>query len=374
MCVIEDVVIVQSPDWMSRQRTVMAKNQNIKIRFFADTHLGFDYPLRPRIPRRRRGQDFFDNFHRVLDSAAASKIDILIHGGDLFFRSRVPSKIVDLTYSALFEFAEKGMPVVIVPGNHERSRLPTSLYLAHPNIHVFAAPMTYKFDFGNIRVCISGFPFERNNIKNRFRSILKETGWEGTDGDIKLLCIHQAVEGAQVGPADYTFRNGEDVIRFDDLPNEFHAVLAGHIHRKQILDGKASKEGKALQVIYPGSTERTSFAEKNEAKGFFDVTFGTINKDGWQIAGLEFMQLPTRPMADLYLTNNVNESNLKPFLLAHIKNFDKNAIVRIKCTGKVNEGVKGQLTSSYLRNIFPNSMNVQLGTEFHLFEPKKKMR
>ena len=47
----------------------------IRIVFFSDTHLGFDYPVRgvrktrgvrKAGERRRRGADFFDNFERVL--------------------------------------------------------------------------------------------------------------------------------------------------------------------------------------------------------------------------------------------------------------------------------------------------------------------
>ena len=91
-------------------------------------HLGFDFPLKPRIERRRRGPDFFDNFHRVLDYARKTRPDFLVHGGDLFFRAKIPQLIVDMVYQDLFEFAAEGIPTLIVPGNHERSILPVSLF------------------------------------------------------------------------------------------------------------------------------------------------------------------------------------------------------------------------------------------------------
>ena len=37
--------------------------------FVSDTHLGFDLPRRPRVERRRRGPDFFENFERALEPA-----------------------------------------------------------------------------------------------------------------------------------------------------------------------------------------------------------------------------------------------------------------------------------------------------------------
>lgn len=351
---------------------MMTERQNIRIRFFADTHLGFDYPIRPRISRRRRGYDFFDNFHRVLDGAAAARVDLLIHGGDLFFRSRVPPRIVDMSYEALIEFAHKGIPVVIVPGNHERSRLPTSLFLAHPNIFVFAAPMTYEFKVRGARICVSGFPFQKGNIRSHFPSVLNETGWDKTNGDIRLLCIHQAVEGAQVGPANFTFRNGQDVIRFDDFPDKFHAVLAGHIHRRQILQGKPNEAEGPVRVIYSGSTERTSFAEKDEPKGFFDLTFASTEEGGWRLDGLDFSQLPARPMIDLELQQDVSNKSLESWLLTQIAKIDENAIVRIRSAGPVNEAIRTKMTSGFLREIFPQSMNVQLGSEFRPYVRKDR--
>ncbi|MDP7534845.1 MAG: metallophosphoesterase, partial [SAR202 cluster bacterium] len=69
-------------------------DDRIRIVLLADTHLGYDFPVRPRVERRRRGPDFFDKFQRVLDHATRTKPDMLIHGGDFFFRARVPPKIV----------------------------------------------------------------------------------------------------------------------------------------------------------------------------------------------------------------------------------------------------------------------------------------
>ena len=146
----------------------------IKIIFLADTHLGFDYPVKPRIERRRRGEDFFNNFRTVLKFAEDIKADIVIHGGDFFFRTKVPKKIVVIAYDILFDFAEKGIPFIIVPGNHESSVLPNSLILQHKNIYVLFQPKTFYFNINERIVAISGFPFERRDIRNRFPAIVKK--------------------------------------------------------------------------------------------------------------------------------------------------------------------------------------------------------
>ena len=61
----------------------------VKIIFFADSHLGFDTPLKPKKEKRRRGTDFLNNFDYILDYAKINKADLVIHGGDLFFRTRM---------------------------------------------------------------------------------------------------------------------------------------------------------------------------------------------------------------------------------------------------------------------------------------------
>ena len=64
----------------------------IRVLFLADTHLGFDYPFRPRIQRRRRGAEFFTNFKRTLLPALKGRVDCVVHGGDLLYRSKVPPR------------------------------------------------------------------------------------------------------------------------------------------------------------------------------------------------------------------------------------------------------------------------------------------
>lgn len=335
-----------------------SKNQ-IRLIFLADTHLGFDYPIRPRIERRRRGEDFFNNFQQVLDFAVESKADFVIHGGDFFFRSKIPLKIIDLAYEKLLKFADKNIPIFIVPGNHERSKLPTSLYLNHPNIYVFFYPKTFLVEIKNVKIAFTGFPCQRNDIRDQFKNFLQKAAKNQPHTDIKLLCMHQTVEGARI--ENYTFKNGKDIIPIKYLPENYHAILSGHIHRKQILTKKSSN--KILPVIYPGSTERTSFAEKNEEKGFFEIVF-TQKKGAWKIDYLKFHVLPTRPMEDLLIEKNVNLEILKPYLFAKLTKFDKNAIIRLKCEPDVSIQIKSQLTPKFLRETLPKSMNFQLSADF----------
>ena len=59
---------------------------SIKILLLADTHIGFDSPLNPRITRRRRGDDFLRNFRIALEPALEGNVDLVVHGGDILYR------------------------------------------------------------------------------------------------------------------------------------------------------------------------------------------------------------------------------------------------------------------------------------------------
>ena len=340
-----------------------SRSSGFQLLFLADTHLGFDQPVRPRAKRRRRGPDFLANFRRILAAAVEQRVDLVLHGGDLFFRSRVPEAIVDLVYGELLAFADHGIPLVIVPGNHERSRLPTSLFLQHPNIHVFDAPKTLRFDLGGARVALAGLPCTRKNIRAHFRQLVAATGWNDCPSDIRLLCLHQTVEGATVGPHGYTFRNGHDVIRQRDLPASFHAVLAGHIHRHQVLQVEGDG-GHRLPVIYPGSTERTSFAEADETKGYCRLDFGLSSSGDWGLDRSDFVPLPTRPMVTVDLPAQLAPAGVAGFLTDVARETPADAILRFTSSETVSPAMRRAFGSAHLANHLPASMNFQLGSGF----------
>ena len=330
----------------------MNENERVKIIFLADSHLGFDYPIKPRIKRRRRGDDFFNNFKTVLNYAVDNKADLVLHGGDFFFRAKLPSKIVDISYGILTEFAEHKIPFVIVPGNHERSKMPVSIFLENPYLHIFNEPKSFNFEIKGSKLSVSGFPCERKEIRDKFSDLIKSSNPDLT-ADIKLLLVHQTFEGSQV--INYTFRYGKDIIRFDSVPETFDAILSGHIHRSQILVKRF--QNKRVPVIYPGSIERTSFQERTEEKGFYEIIYTKRDNGEWKMKELNFKILPTRPMIDIELSRQMNEEELTKFLISEIDKIDENSIVRLKVK---NENLIPLLKSEFLREIFPETMNYEL--------------
>ena len=325
----------------------------------ADTHLGYDLPFRPRIQLRRRGPELFANFRQVLDDAVARKVDCIIHGGDLFYRSKVPQRLVEMVFKPLKKIAETGIPVFIVPGNHERARIPHSEFSIHPNIHVFTRPRTFCLKAKGRTLALSGFPFVRKDVRGQFKHLFEQTGWRQKAADCRLLCMHQSVEAAVVGPSGYVFRWGRDVIRGRDISSVFSAVLSGHIHRFQVLAHDLHGTPLGSPVFYPGAIDRISFAERDEAKGYlvFNIEQG-IDKGAIKLKW-EFQPLPTRPMHILKLKAvPVGGRAFSSMLERKLKNFPEDAIVNLKILCPLSDEQSAILRLEALRTIAPPTMNV----------------
>ena len=328
----------------------------MRILLVADTHIGFDLPRQPRVARRRRGHDFLHNFRRALQPAVRGEVDLVVHGGDLLFRSKVHAGLVEMAMTPLVEVASGGTPVYLVPGNHERSRIPLHLWATHPGIHIFDRPRTFVRQIRGRSLAISGFPYLRG-IRHRFSAAIDETGCRGLRADAAILCMHQALEGARVGAgrADFTFRRGDDVVRGRDIPPGFSAILSGHIHRAQLLRRDLAGAALAAPVVYPGSVERTSWAERDEPKGF-----AILNLTDAGLGDLEWQPLPARPMVDLALDSSCARETLEEQLRSRLSQLRDDAVVRVHLNGPWTAGAQAALSAANLRVLAPSTMNISL--------------
>jgi DNA repair protein SbcD/Mre11 len=346
----------------------------VRILLLADSHLGFDLPLRPRVERRRRGHDFLANHVAALEEAAG-QVDMVVHAGDVFHRPRVVPSLAYQAYEPLVRVADLGIPVYIVPGNHERSRLPHRRFLEHPRVHVFDGPRTFVTEVGGVRVAMSGFPYARR-VRRAFPALLERTGWSRVPADLRFLCLHHCVEGATVGPGDHTFDRAPDVIRGRDVPAGFAALLSGHIHRHQVLAADLRGRPLAAPVLYPGSVERTSTAEAGEPKGFLVVYARPMTKTDSRPASptdlpplqggasgrlsWEFRRLPARPMVVKDLAaDGLSDGKLEAAVRAIIDVAPPDAVLRIRVVGRPH-GATGGLPAARLRRLAPPSMNVEV--------------
>ncbi len=340
----------------------------VRILLVADTHLGFDLPLRPRVQRRHRGHDFFTNFERALEPALRGDVDLVVHGGDLLFRSKVPAALVDRALEPIARVADAGVPVFVVPGNHERSRIPLHLWSAHPNIHIFDHPKTFVHHTPAGTLALAGFPFERR-VRDLFIPLVQQSRYREPEADARVLCLHQVVEGAQVGPNDFTFRSGPQVVRGADIPEDLCAVLSGHIHRAQVLTHDLRHQPLAAPVIYPGSVERTAFAERHEEKAYAIVPVALAGPERGCLVDPTFHPLPARPMLYLNVAAESSGSEFLQQLRAKLSALDPDAVVRIRLGGPHSSAARALLTAATLRKLAPRTMNVTIAPDRASFRP-----
>lgn len=325
----------------------------------ADTHLGFDLPAKSRVERRRRGPDFFANTRLALETAMRGQVDLVVHGGDLLYRSKVPAWLVEQALEPLLEVADAGVPLVLVPGNHERSALPYPLLASHENLHVLDRPRTVMLEIAGFSVAVGGFPCEREEIRGRFSTLVLACGVTEEDADIRLLCLHQTVEGARV--KGYTFRAGADIVRGRDIPPGIAAVLCGHIHRSQVLTSDLSGKGLAAPVLYPGSVERTSLAERDEGKGYLVLELEADRRSGGRLARWEFRELPARPMVVVSVdATGLAPEGLEEQIRRGIEGQPRDAVVQLKIDGHLAPEAEAVLRAENIRKLHPPAMTVTI--------------
>ena len=164
------------------------------------------------------------------------------------------------------------------------------------------------------------------------------------------------------------FRYAADVIKASDIPADFSAVLSGHIHRCQVLSNNL--KGKALHalVFYPGAIDRTSFAEKNEKKGYLTLEFEKDGLKSGRLSRWRFHELPTRPMIQLNLhSGDMDAAQLRSYLKSTIGELPQDGIVKLKIHGRIPQAAMAVLRAASLRALAPPTMNIDTAFQEYNF-------
>jgi DNA repair exonuclease SbcCD nuclease subunit len=255
----------------------------MRILQISDTHLGAK--LNARGPQGwSRADDHFDALVHALQPAFREEVDLVVHAGDVFDRSRPPRRDVERS-AALFHDVARRVPVVGIAGNHDRKGI--QRWLPHRSLRFVDQPQVVEHGgrrFGLV-------PFQR--YASHFAAAVARLL---ASGPLDLLFCHASFAGSRV--PGFTFRvappqsrRHTDVIGLQHLleagvdPMAVGAIGSGHIHPRQAL------QLGPIPVVHGGSTERTAFSEASQVKG-------TVI---WDLSGpspaWRFADHPTRPMA-----------------------------------------------------------------------------
>ncbi len=294
----------------------------VHVLLTADNHL--DPSAVQYGPRRfERKRDFQRCFETLVNFALENRPDLLLVGGD-FYDGILPGNPTRAFVAEQFKrLYEKEVKVLLVSGHHDTPRSieqgvsPLAVHARSGHVYFFhePGPSSKKLDINGTTVCVNGLSLNPTLAPDQ--DPLAEQSVEH-DADINIFLTHYPVEGFE------GYFGQETHIPASSVPHKFQLFAAGHLHRhqKHIING--------TPVIYPGSTERASFHEENEKKGFVWLE---VDKTG--IVNEEFHQTPARPMETLNFHVSTEGSLTRQIQDAMEKRADTAKILRVLVSGKV---------------------------------------
>lgn len=212
---------------------------------------------------------------QIYDIAVGENIDALVIAGDVYDRSVPSTEAVSLLDVFLTRLAEKGIPVIMISGNHDS---PERVGFAGKILENQGLYIAGTYDgklrrvqlqdaFGTVVfVCL---PFikpavaDGSNCMEAVSNILKKENIDFSDGNRYVLVSHYFVTGDNgEAPELSESETGIDVGGIDNVPagvfDGFHYVALGHIHKAQKIGGR--------EIYYSGAPMKYSFSEAGSVK------------------------------------------------------------------------------------------------------------
>ncbi len=310
----------------------------MRILVFGDTHFGLKLG-KTGYSKAQSIKEAFKAFEQIINLTETEKIDVVIHVGDVFDRSKPDKKIVHKAYSLFERLLNTGVKFIIIPGNHDRSTLDnTLLEQIYPNFHILNSLGSVNYEDWNF----VGFPFTKS--PQQTLELAFQIAEEKKQFKTIVFC-HQTFIGAEVGPQNFKFNLKHNAVVVNKLPVNVPFIVSGHIHRAQILqDGK---------VIYPGSVIRTSFQEYIEPKGvlIIDEEGGTLTVNFKEIESSTLEVVEVR-YDELDKTLREIDPQIRTLVRVIDKSFERHELIEMY--------KKVSLSQLPLLHLSPNQENVVL--------------
>lgn len=267
----------------------------MKILHTADWHIGqFKGPVVDGV--NLRSQDTVKCLEYMVQVAAEEKPDIVCVSGDIFHQEQIgPVRYSDEMINAtniITSLAHFAKYVVVMRGtpNHDgggQFRVLDRMLLNVKNVSVVTEPTVIKTPLADI-ACIPGF--DKQEFRSKFPGLSADDEnitWTKYISDMVLalragcektpiLMAHYTVPGCNMESGQTSFfSNFEPVIPREALSAaRYEAVLLGHIHRPQAIEGLHN-------VFYSGAINAMNFNDEDQERGFWIHEFnenGTLAK------------------------------------------------------------------------------------------------
>jgi len=273
---------------------------SVTILHTADTHIGYQQYHQPE-----RKEDFNDAFKQIVDNAIDQNVDVVVHAGDLFHRSR-PS-ISDLQYvvSQLQRLSTADIPFYMIVGNHDQTREHT-----WPLFFQTLGLATYLSDTPEVndQIAFYGLDYVEDSLRSQLNYHFKDSG-----ADKNILVAHGLFEPFEHGKWDMEEILNKSSIRFD-------IVLAGDDH----TPGTESVD--ETVITYPGSSERTA-ADQRHSRGYNVIKINS--------AGTEIDWTPIKTRDFVYIDIELGEDDGTQYVRQQIEQTDipEGGVIIVTLTG-----------------------------------------
>lgn len=255
----------------------------MKLLHLTDTHLGIRRSFEGAHVGWSRDLDHAAAMERALEPALRGEVDVVVHSGDVFDRSRPPKSAIE-TADRLLRAVARQVPTFVIPGNHDRHGVCRTLPVTAPGLTVCDRPT--RIVIGGVAIAL--VPYRR--VPSAWTHAAEQAIGPGAD----WLVAHQGFDGQAVPGLTFRVGSPADTLGAEHIPTGISHILGGHIHPRQAV------QLNGCTVVTPGSTERTSWSEAQQTKGF--AIWDSDAPVPWR-----FVDLPSRPMlhvrrrADLHL-------------------------------------------------------------------------
>lgn len=249
----------------------------------SDTHLGFSdyYKIDPETGINYREQDFYAAWKILIEEILRQKPDFVIHAGDLFHTTRPTNRAIAVAMEGIQKVSDGGIPFVLISGNHStpKIRATGSIFESialFPNVHAGFQSQYQQFQIGDCAVhCIPHCSLSQD-LQRAFEALkpVKKAKHQ-------ILVTH----GAWAGQRSFSMGEfNEQQLPDPDLISciKFDYIALGHYHKHIQIKPN---------IIYSGSTERTSFNEADNVTGYMLVDLDA--------AKFVHCETPSRPMIKL---------------------------------------------------------------------------
>lgn len=259
----------------------------MKILHTADWHIGqFKGPVEDGV--NLRSLDTVKCLEFMVETAKEVRPDLVCVSGDIFHQEQIgPVRYSDEMVTAtriIEELAESSKFVIVMRGtpNHDGSgqfRVLTKMLEKNKKVAVITTPQVISTPIADVS-CIPGF--DKQEFRARFPGLSSEeenTTWTQYISDMvmglraqcsqdrekpSILMAHYTVPGCNMESGQTSFfSNFEPVIPREAIQTaDYSAVLLGHIHRPQIIDGLDN-------VFYSGAINAMNFNDEGQSRGFW---------------------------------------------------------------------------------------------------------